>query len=208
MDGTGLPRTTKWAPLGTPTHLPRRSWTRLRYRCRCWDGAAVDVAKGARDAPRKRGARKASLPGEIRDHGFRGTGIIEYLRNGGDLEVAARIAAHESTCSPSSPQCSCRHRCSPVCAASMSAGCRERVPYRLLDCHPVDPDCRRRGDPHSRTPSMDREGSGRHERTCPMAECAGAPGAPGTLVQHHVLALDNVIQVLSAGCWARDFDGP
>ena len=26
------------------------------------------------------------------------TGITEYLRNGGDLEVAARIAGHESTC--------------------------------------------------------------------------------------------------------------
>ena len=30
-------------------------------------------------------------------HSFRGTGITEYLRNGGDLEVAARIAGHEST---------------------------------------------------------------------------------------------------------------
>ena len=28
---------------------------------------------------------------------FRGTGITEYLRNGGDLEIAARIAGHEST---------------------------------------------------------------------------------------------------------------
>ena len=28
---------------------------------------------------------------------FRGTGITEYLRNGGDLEVAAWIAGHEST---------------------------------------------------------------------------------------------------------------
>ena len=30
-------------------------------------------------------------------HSFRGTEITEYLRNGGDLEVAARIAGHEST---------------------------------------------------------------------------------------------------------------
>ena len=28
---------------------------------------------------------------------FRGTGITEYLRNGGDLEVATRIADHAST---------------------------------------------------------------------------------------------------------------
>ena len=37
------------------------------------------------------------LPAEIRAHSFRGTGITENLRNGGDLEVAARIAGHEST---------------------------------------------------------------------------------------------------------------
>ena len=42
----------------------------------------------------KRRARKAGLPGEICAHSFRGTGITEYLRNGGDLEVAARIAGH------------------------------------------------------------------------------------------------------------------
>ena len=37
------------------------------------------------------------LPVEICAHSFRGTGITEYLRNGGDLEVAAQIAGHEST---------------------------------------------------------------------------------------------------------------
>ena len=45
----------------------------------------------------KRRASKAGLPREIGAHTFRGTGITEYLRNGGDLEVAARIAGHEST---------------------------------------------------------------------------------------------------------------
>ena len=45
----------------------------------------------------KRRARKAGLPAEICAHSFRGTRITEYLRNGGDLEVAARIAGHEST---------------------------------------------------------------------------------------------------------------
>ena len=45
----------------------------------------------------KRRARQAGLPREICAHSFRGTGITEYLRNGGDLEVAARIAGHEST---------------------------------------------------------------------------------------------------------------
>ena len=45
----------------------------------------------------KRRSREAGLPGEISNHSFRGTGITEYLRNGGDLEIAARIAGHEST---------------------------------------------------------------------------------------------------------------
>ena len=45
----------------------------------------------------KRRARKVGLPAEICAHSFRGTGITEYLRNGGNLEVAARIAGHEST---------------------------------------------------------------------------------------------------------------
>ena len=42
-------------------------------------------------------ARKSGLPAEIRAHSFRGTGITEYLRNGGDLEVVARRAGHQST---------------------------------------------------------------------------------------------------------------
>jgi len=45
----------------------------------------------------KRRALNADLPVEISNHSFRGTGITEYLRNGGDLETAARIAGHEST---------------------------------------------------------------------------------------------------------------
>ena len=31
------------------------------------------------------------------NHTCRGTGITEFLRNGGNLETAARIAGHEST---------------------------------------------------------------------------------------------------------------
>ncbi len=45
----------------------------------------------------KRRALQADLPGEICNHTFRGTGITEFLRNGGNLETAARIAGHEST---------------------------------------------------------------------------------------------------------------
>ena len=45
----------------------------------------------------KRRAKRAGLPAEICAHSFRGTGITEYLRAGGTLETAARIAGHEST---------------------------------------------------------------------------------------------------------------
>jgi len=44
----------------------------------------------------KRQALHADLPGEISNHSFRGTEITDFLRNGGDLETAARIAGHES----------------------------------------------------------------------------------------------------------------
>ena len=45
----------------------------------------------------KRRAARAGLPREICAHTFRGTGITEYLRDDSDLEVAARLADHEST---------------------------------------------------------------------------------------------------------------
>ena len=45
----------------------------------------------------KRRARKAVPPPEICAHSFRGTRITEHLRNGGDIEVAALIAGHDSS---------------------------------------------------------------------------------------------------------------
>ena len=45
----------------------------------------------------KRRAKAVGLPPQICAHSFRGTGITEYLRAGGTLETAARIAGHEST---------------------------------------------------------------------------------------------------------------
>jgi integrase/recombinase XerD len=44
----------------------------------------------------KRRARQAGLPDRIGCHTFRATGITAYLENGGSLEHAQRIAAHES----------------------------------------------------------------------------------------------------------------
>jgi len=44
----------------------------------------------------KRRARAAGLPPEICCHTFRATGITAFLLGGGDVETAARIAAHES----------------------------------------------------------------------------------------------------------------
>jgi integrase/recombinase XerD len=45
----------------------------------------------------KRRAGRAGPPAQVCAHSFRGTGITEYLRAGGTLETAARIAGHEST---------------------------------------------------------------------------------------------------------------
>ena len=43
-----------------------------------------------------RRARAAEIWTRIGNHSFRATGITEYLRNGGKLEVAQQMAAHES----------------------------------------------------------------------------------------------------------------
>lgn len=44
----------------------------------------------------KRRAEDAGVSSEIACHTFRATGITEYLRNGGTIEHAQQIAAHES----------------------------------------------------------------------------------------------------------------
>ena len=44
----------------------------------------------------KRRARQSGVPEHISCHTFRATGITTYLENGGSLEHAQRIAAHES----------------------------------------------------------------------------------------------------------------
>ena len=44
----------------------------------------------------KRRAKAAGLPAAISNHTFRATGITAYLENGGTLEKAQQIAAHES----------------------------------------------------------------------------------------------------------------
>ena len=44
----------------------------------------------------RRRARRAGLPENICCHTFRATGITAYLENGGTIENAQRIAAHES----------------------------------------------------------------------------------------------------------------
>ena len=45
----------------------------------------------------RRRARRAGLPSSINCHSFRATGITNYLSNGGSLEDARAIAAHESS---------------------------------------------------------------------------------------------------------------
>ncbi len=44
-----------------------------------------------------RRARAAGIWTRIGNHSFRATGITEYLRNGGKLEIAQQMAAHESS---------------------------------------------------------------------------------------------------------------
>ena len=44
----------------------------------------------------KRRARDADVPGAVCCHTFRATGITAYLANGGTIENAQAIAAHES----------------------------------------------------------------------------------------------------------------
>ncbi len=45
----------------------------------------------------RRRAAEARIETEIGCHTFRTTGITAYLRNGGRLEVAQQMAAHESS---------------------------------------------------------------------------------------------------------------
>ena len=45
----------------------------------------------------RRRARAAGLPSTVNCHSFRATGITNYLSNGGSLEDARAIAAHESS---------------------------------------------------------------------------------------------------------------
>jgi integrase len=45
----------------------------------------------------KRHAKKIGLSPETCNHTFRATRITEYMKNGGTIEKAAKIANHEST---------------------------------------------------------------------------------------------------------------
>lgn len=44
----------------------------------------------------RRRSAEAAIFTKIGNHSFRATGITEYLRNGGKLEIAQQMAAHES----------------------------------------------------------------------------------------------------------------
>ena len=45
----------------------------------------------------RRRAKEAGIKTKIGCHTFRGAGITAYLKNGGKLETALRIAGHESS---------------------------------------------------------------------------------------------------------------
>ena len=44
----------------------------------------------------KRRAKRAGLDSKVTSHSFRASGITAYLDNGGTIEKAQKIAAHES----------------------------------------------------------------------------------------------------------------
>jgi integrase len=52
-------------------------------------------SRGPPDIP-STGENSALTRTQIGNHTFRATGITEYLRNGGKLEIAQRMANHES----------------------------------------------------------------------------------------------------------------
>ena len=99
-------RTTGCRSTSTPTWRPRGS-TRKRIRtARC--SAPVAGRARCRTVVRrpltlhtalrvvKRRCRQIGLSAEISPHSFRVTGLTEYLRNGGTIDTAARIAGHAS----------------------------------------------------------------------------------------------------------------
>ena len=61
-------------------------------------GVLTDEPMAQADAYRmiRRRALACGLKTRIGNHSFRATGITEYLRNGGKLEIARQMAAHES----------------------------------------------------------------------------------------------------------------
>ena len=61
-------------------------------------GVLTDEPLAQADAYRmiRRRALACGLKTQIGNHSFRATGITEYLRNGGKLEIAQQMAAHES----------------------------------------------------------------------------------------------------------------
>ena len=72
---------------------------RLAYReARYWSGVLSEKPLHQQDAYRmiQRRAKAAGIQTRIGNHTFRATGITAYLKNSGKLEVAQRIANHES----------------------------------------------------------------------------------------------------------------
>jgi len=62
-------------------------------------GILTDQPMSRSDAYRmvRRRAKDAGIKTKIGNHTFRATGITAYLKNGGKLEIAQQIAAHESS---------------------------------------------------------------------------------------------------------------
>lgn len=57
----------------------------------------IQVAAYVEELQLRRRAKTAGIQTKIGNHTFRATGITAYLKNGGKLEIAQQIAAHESS---------------------------------------------------------------------------------------------------------------
>lgn len=113
----------------------------------------------------KRRALEMGLPTDISNHSFRGTGITEYLRNGGELEIAARIAGMMS---PSTNEFLIRRT-----TRILTCPCLCRAHLNINDCAPVG----RKITPNSLTIGNPVPGS------CPHVgdSTSGSPGHPASV---------------------------
>jgi integrase len=110
LQGCRIPGTQSGSPVLQTCRIQSRIWRTsglFSSHCRSFDTLSSNRECSSRDVPIRmlarlipiirRRAKGAAIHTKIGNHTFRATGITAYLRNGGRLEVAQQIAAHESS---------------------------------------------------------------------------------------------------------------